>query len=626
MDVISAEISGAGKITADTGSAEVRLPVTVPDALPNPHPLRFTGAVSAEYDGSRSMTVRIPSEGRPGADGRSAYQVAADNGFDGTEAEWLQSLVGPAGPQGQPGQDGRDGQPGAAGESAYDIAVKNGFEGTEAEWSASIVETAEDISKARNNVVFVTGEQPDGTIADILKEYQRRRDTMRIVYIKLDDGDATPGQSWSSDAACIITKNANIMVDFGRIQDYDRIRSALLENSVTRLDYIFLSHYHHDHCGCMNENKAGSAAAAEAAGTSLTTLWADSDIDTSGCVLVLPADAPTSLTNSTEPQWIKRLIDGLIAANNITAAKPAYEGGYWSVDNAVHGEAPVWSQVKPSGGAIIRAHNCTDDFVAQYASHGDYNETSTVLEVELGHTLATFTGDSSHMTQAALTDRLRMTDILKLGHHVTDADWHRAFYEKLSPRYVIASVDQDHFENYIENLAPAGSTYHRPAIAWVAGQRIPLYPLAASGTCIFESDGRRFELVSNNRSHQPKTSGGTLLAAFPDGVAVNGEIDLSDTGWESFTLFMAQLSTSSNTGIGTGVVLAKIYTSAGVFLRGVGGTGISSGLDSYFCTLNCTTGDDVFTVAACDRLVHTTAGSHTSYNNTNKVIALYGLC
>jgi hypothetical protein len=36
-----------------------------------------------------------------GDDGRSAYQVAVDNGFEGTEAEWLASLKG---------RDGRDAQ------------------------------------------------------------------------------------------------------------------------------------------------------------------------------------------------------------------------------------------------------------------------------------------------------------------------------------------------------------------------------------------------------------------------------------------------------------------------------------------------------------------------------------
>lgn len=39
----------------------------------------------------------------PSVNGNSAYQVAKANGFVGTEAQWLASLVGPTGPQGPPG-------------------------------------------------------------------------------------------------------------------------------------------------------------------------------------------------------------------------------------------------------------------------------------------------------------------------------------------------------------------------------------------------------------------------------------------------------------------------------------------------------------------------------------------
>lgn len=40
--------------------------------------------------------------------------------------------------QGPPGQDGQDGTDGAPGKSAYEIAVENGFSGTETEWLASL--------------------------------------------------------------------------------------------------------------------------------------------------------------------------------------------------------------------------------------------------------------------------------------------------------------------------------------------------------------------------------------------------------------------------------------------------------------------------------------------------------
>lgn len=55
-----------------------------------------------------------------GDEGKSAYQVAVDNGFDGTVAEWLASLVG------------------APGKSAYQVAVELGYEGTEEQWIASL--------------------------------------------------------------------------------------------------------------------------------------------------------------------------------------------------------------------------------------------------------------------------------------------------------------------------------------------------------------------------------------------------------------------------------------------------------------------------------------------------------
>ena len=53
-----------------------------------------------------------------GADGASAYDIAVANGFVGTEAEWLESLVGAdgaQGPQGDPGPAGADGAQGPQG-------------------------------------------------------------------------------------------------------------------------------------------------------------------------------------------------------------------------------------------------------------------------------------------------------------------------------------------------------------------------------------------------------------------------------------------------------------------------------------------------------------------------------
>ena len=77
-------------------------------------------------------------------------------GFVGTEADWLASLVGAQGPQGLQGEQGAQGAQGpqglqgeqglpgdkgatgADGLSAYEVAVLNGFVGTEADWLLSL--------------------------------------------------------------------------------------------------------------------------------------------------------------------------------------------------------------------------------------------------------------------------------------------------------------------------------------------------------------------------------------------------------------------------------------------------------------------------------------------------------
>ena len=53
-----------------------------------------------------------------GVASKSAYEIAVENGFKGTEAEWLATL--------------------SNGKSAYQIAVENGFKGTEQEWLISL--------------------------------------------------------------------------------------------------------------------------------------------------------------------------------------------------------------------------------------------------------------------------------------------------------------------------------------------------------------------------------------------------------------------------------------------------------------------------------------------------------
>lgn len=94
--------------------------------------------------------VQNGSTGKDGEKGLSAYELAVQNGFAGTLTEWLNSLKGADGKDGvdgkdgadglngKDGADGRNGTDGKDGLSAYEIALENGFVGTESEWLASL--------------------------------------------------------------------------------------------------------------------------------------------------------------------------------------------------------------------------------------------------------------------------------------------------------------------------------------------------------------------------------------------------------------------------------------------------------------------------------------------------------
>ena len=76
-----------------------------------------TGTTTAElHNGEKGDKGDKGDTGSHGADGKSAYEIALQNGFTGTEADWLTSLKGQKGDTGAKGERGEKGEPGEKGE------------------------------------------------------------------------------------------------------------------------------------------------------------------------------------------------------------------------------------------------------------------------------------------------------------------------------------------------------------------------------------------------------------------------------------------------------------------------------------------------------------------------------
>ena len=137
-----------------------------------------------------------------GKDGKSAFEIAVEHGFVGTEAEWLKNLKGVDGKDGVNGKDGcdgrngvdglpgkdgkngadglpgRDGINGSDGKSAYIIAVEHGFSGTENEWLQSL--------KCADGKNGITPDMSNyATKADIADLQERIRQISGISYISV---------------------------------------------------------------------------------------------------------------------------------------------------------------------------------------------------------------------------------------------------------------------------------------------------------------------------------------------------------------------------------------------------------------------------------------------------------
>lgn len=153
------------------------------------------GFVGTEEEWLESLNGQ---DGADGVDGISAYQVAVNNGFVGTESQWLISLKG------------TNGTNGADGDSAYQIALDNGFVGTEADWLLSLKGT----NGAKGNTGATGPAGPTGPT-----------------------GPA--GQDYTSNLQKTITHPADFPGDIYTVSNADNNYSIFIENGANPVSIVF---------------------------------------------------------------------------------------------------------------------------------------------------------------------------------------------------------------------------------------------------------------------------------------------------------------------------------------------------------------------------------------------------
>ena len=171
------------------------------------------GNVPPTPDLYQQLLQKISEKGK---DGKSAYEIAVEHGFVGTETEWLESLKGVDGKNGTDGLPGRDG---IDGKSAYIIAVEHGFTGTETEWLQSL--------KGKDGI---TPDMSDfATKADIAELQEQIRQISAISYISVFESSSDALQKYGDNTYTYYNDGYRSLAGFA--ESYPHFCSA--ENNYT---------------------------------------------------------------------------------------------------------------------------------------------------------------------------------------------------------------------------------------------------------------------------------------------------------------------------------------------------------------------------------------------------------
>jgi len=96
-------------------------PVVIEELDDQGQPVYFNLQLALQGDASINAVSTIEPYWAKGDPGESAYQIAVDHGYVGTEEEWLQSLHGATGAQGPQGPQGPQGEPGVSGGMLFPV-------------------------------------------------------------------------------------------------------------------------------------------------------------------------------------------------------------------------------------------------------------------------------------------------------------------------------------------------------------------------------------------------------------------------------------------------------------------------------------------------------------------------
>ena len=240
-----------------------------------------------DAEGETSATLHNGANGEKGTDGKSVYQIAVEQGYQGSESDWLSSLKGDKGEKGNTGAKGNPGQDGAEGKSAYAIAVEHGYEDSEEKWLLSLKgekgdtgERGEKGDTGDRGLQGVPGEKgekgdagvagKDGTdgfspIANVVKNGS-------VITITITDKNGTTTVTLTEGAAVDLTPYAEVTYVDEKVQELSDSLTYTLQEHTLSITHLEDKSHTHENQSALDQITAAKIAQWDGFGTQINGL------------------------------------------------------------------------------------------------------------------------------------------------------------------------------------------------------------------------------------------------------------------------------------------------------------------------------------------------------------------
>ena len=210
-----------------------------------------------DADGETSATLHNGANGEKGSDGKSAYQIAVEQGYQGSESDWLSSLKGDKGEKGNTGAKGNPGQDGADGKSAYAIAVEHGYEDSEEKWLLSL--------KGEKGDTGADGKDGFSPIANVVKDGS-------VITITITDKNGTTTVTLTEGAAVDLTPYAKVTYVNEKVQELSDSLTYTLQEHTLSITHLEDKSHTHENQSALDQITAAKIAQWDGFGTQINGL------------------------------------------------------------------------------------------------------------------------------------------------------------------------------------------------------------------------------------------------------------------------------------------------------------------------------------------------------------------